>query len=94
MKRWVKYLIVSLICVLIVCLAGCASTKASCKSYAIDRAGGTDRIIRIYDYQGDIIAEYEGFIWVEEQESGTNIMFEINNKRYIYYNAIFEIIEK
>lgn len=94
MKRWVKCLVVSLICALIVCLAGCASVQSSCKSCAIDRAGGTDRIIRIYDYQGDVIAEYDGFIWVEEQDSGTNIMFELDGKRYIYYNAIFEIIEK
>ena len=54
--------------------------------------GGLSRIVNIYDYEGELIATYEGMIDVEESE--TKVLFDLNGKRYIYYNAVVEVIEK
>ncbi|MCM1259655.1 MAG: hypothetical protein NC182_01765 [Prevotella sp.] len=71
----------------------CASCERWRKDCSSELNNGTDRIVRIYNYQGELIAEYEGKIDIEDN-SGSYCLFHVNGKRYMYYNAIVEVIEK
>lgn len=74
-------------------LTGCT---ASCdrwgKDVASDWSGGLDRIVNIYSMDGKLIASHEGKIDIEDREN--SILFDLDGKRYVYYNAIIEVLEK
>lgn len=72
---------------------GCASCDRGCKSCASDLNGGLNRKVNVYTLDGELIATYEGIIDIDDNKNGS-IMFDLNGKRYVYYNAIVEVIEK
>ena len=73
---------------------GCtASCEREWKSMKSDLNGGLQRVVNVYSLNGELIATYEGLIDIDDNENGS-IMFELNGKRYVYYNAIVEVIEK
>ena len=72
---------------------GCASCERGLKSCNSDIAGGLQRVVNIYTLNGELIATYEGLIDIDDNTNGS-IMFDLNGKRYVYYNAIIEVIEK
>lgn len=74
-------------------VGSCASCSRQLKSCSSDVNGGLHRVVNIYDYQGDLLATYEGKIDIDNNTNGS-IMFDIDDKRYVYYNAIIEVIEK
>ncbi|HHV31092.1 DUF5052 family protein [Caproiciproducens sp. LBM24188] len=89
-----KKITIGIVCfALAAALAGCASLERWGKDVHSDLAGGLNRVVNIYSYDGKKIASYEGRIDVEFNESG-RVKFDLNGKRYIYSNAMVEIIEK
>ena len=80
-------------CLVILFGSSCASCERCAKDCSSEIQNGMNRVIRVYDYEGDLIAEYEGWIDVEDN-GGSYCLFHVNGKRYMYYNAIVEIIEK
>ncbi len=52
---------------------------------------GLDRIVTVYTADGDIIAQYEGQIDIEDN-SGGYVVFDFEGKRYMYYNCFVESI--
>lgn len=72
---------------------GCASCQRSCKSCNSNMNGGLQRIVNVYTHDGDLIATYDGLIDIDDNSNGS-IMFDLGGKRYVYYNAIIEVIEK
>lgn len=73
--------------------SGCASCERAIKTCNSDVGGGLYRIVNVYSLDGDLIATYEGKIDIDD-DPNSSIMFDLNGKRYVYYNAIVEIIEK
>ena len=61
----------------------------SCKS---EVNGGLDRIVTVYNLNGEVMAVYEGRIDLATEDG--SIQFEYNGKRIVWYNAIVEVIEK
>lgn len=55
--------------------------------------GGLNRTVNVYTLDGKLIATYEGKIDIDDNSNGS-IMFDLDGKRYVYYNAIIEVIEK
>lgn len=51
---------------------------------------GLERTIKIYTADGNVIAEYEGQIDIQSDQ--TYIKFDYEGKRYIYYNCFVETI--
>lgn len=51
---------------------------------------GLDRTVTIYTANGDIIARYTGKIDIEADK--TYVKFDVDGKRYIYYNCFVETI--
>lgn len=94
MKRnFIRIFVGTLFFVMLFTLAGCASCDRAIKSCNSDLAGGLYRTINVYSLDGERIATYDGLIDIDNNENGS-ICFELNGKRYIYYNAIIEVIEK
>jgi predicted DCC family thiol-disulfide oxidoreductase YuxK len=71
----------------------CASCDRFMKSCTSDVSGGLDRVVNVYSLNGELIATYEGKIDIDDN-TNSSVMFDLNGKRYVYYNAIVEVIEK
>lgn len=85
-----KMFIVSLLssCLL---FGGCSSLDRALVDIDSDLNGGLNRTINVYTADGNIIATYSGKIDIEENEGGY-IKFDLDGKRYIYYNCFVETI--
>ena len=83
-----------IVCVLLIAtmFTGCASLERSWKTTKSDFGGGLERIVVVYSMTGEEIARYEGKIDIEENNS--KVLFDLDGKRYIYYNCLVEVIEK
>lgn len=93
MKK-IKNIVFAAVLILILLIgAGCASCQRSCKSCNSNMNGGLQRIVNVYTHDGDLIATYGGLIDIDNNSNGS-VMFDLNGKRYVYYNAIIEVIEK
>ena len=68
-----------------------ASGQRAMTDQKSELANGLDRVIRIYTADGNIIAEYEGIIDIEGNDSGY-VLFDYQGKRYTYYNCFVESI--
>ena len=88
-----RNIIISVMIVIVMMFAGCASCERDFKSCNSDVNGGLNRVVNVYSYDGQLIATYEGKIDIDNNSNGS-IMFDMNGKRYVYYNAIVEVIEK
>ena len=74
-------------------LTGCtASCQRNWKDVESNWGGGLNREVNIYSLDGTLIASHEGKIDIEDREN--SILFDMEGKRYIYYNAIIEVVEK
>lgn len=82
--------VVMILCILFV--GGCSSCDRFGKSCASEFDDGLDRTVNVYSYDGKLIATYEGKLDLQENES--KVLFDLDGKRYVYYNAVVEVIEK
>ena len=96
MKKDNLYIIIIAIIILIILFmtTGCASWDRTVKSWNSDLSGGLKRTVNVYSYTGEKIATHEGKIDIQENESNNKVLFDLDGKRYIYYNAVVEVIEK
>ena len=92
--KWFAIVIVVLV-LLVGALFACApaSLKRGVKDFKSDWTGGLDRHLTVYTATGEILAEYDGKIDLEANESGV-VKFDYKGKRYMYYNCFVEVIEK
>lgn len=94
MKRLFVY-IITIVALMIVgvfasgCTASCERSIKSCNS---NINGGLERIVIVYNLNGEEMACYEGKLDLATADGC--IQFEYNGKRIIWYNAIVSIIEK
>ena len=70
-----------------------SSVQRDIKDFQSEYTGGLNRHLTVYSYNGDKLAEYDGKIDIAERDDGV-VKFQLKGKRYIYYNAIVEVIEK
>ena len=93
MKHFFRTMAILCLLVAFFVFSGCASCDRQLKSCNSDMNGGLERVVNVYSYDGDLIATYEGKIDIDNNQNGS-VMFDLNGKRYVYYNAIIEVIEK
>jgi hypothetical protein len=86
-----KFLAIALTIITMSQLAGCASCERGWVDFKSDVGGGLNRTINVYTANGDLIAQYTGKIDLEMSEGGY-VKFDLNGKRYIYYNCFVESI--
>ena len=98
MKMKMKIKIVSLVAslALLLTLTGCdESWERTKKDWDSNYNGGLKRSISVYSYDGNLLKTYEGKCDIEENDSN-KVLFDIDGKRVIIYNAVViaeEIIE-
>ena len=74
-------------------LSGCSSCERMEKDFKSDFGGGLDRIVTVYNADGEVLKTYEGKIDLETTEGGI-VKFDLNRQRIMYYNCYVEVIEK
>lgn len=80
-----RKLLVAVFVVVVLLMTGCASTSRWVKDVSSEYGGGLNRTVTVYDMQGEPIREYTGKIDVEANEG--KVLFDLNGKRTIIYNA-------
>ena len=71
--------------------SGCASLKRGFVDLKSDFGNGLQRTINVYTADGELMAQYTGKIDLE-MTSGGYVKFDLDGKRYIYYNCFVESI--
>ncbi|WP_010503310.1 hypothetical protein [Paenibacillus elgii] len=95
-----KILTVIFAAALIALLPACESMDRAVKTWNSEQNGGLERIMKVYSYQGQLLATYEGKFDIQSNNdqnggtTGSKILFDLNGKRHIIYNAIVIVDEK
>ena len=92
MKKKLVLLVMTVVTTLT--LTSCASVERGMKDMKSELSGGLKRTVNVYSRNGDLIASYEGKIDIEDTDDAGKVKFELDGKRYIYYNCQVEVIEK
>lgn len=71
------------------CTEGCAR---SCKDFDSNVNGGLYRTVKVYDIDGDLVAEYEGKFDIETDHTTYILWDDEMGKRHIIYFSTFNII--
>lgn len=71
--------------------AGCASWDRFKVDVKSDVGGGLERTINVYTADGELMKTYSGKIDLE-MTNGGYVKFDLDGKRYIYYNCFVESI--
>ena len=64
-----------------------AETDREVKTFKSNVSGGLERTVTVYDNNGKPIKEYTGKIDVKTNQYGNKVLFDLNDKRIIIYNA-------
>lgn len=82
-------------CLLTILISGasCSSCNRAIKDAESDLNGGLNRVVKVYDFNGNEMKTFKGKIDLEPNDSGA-VKFELDGKRYMYYNAFVEVIEQ
>ena len=86
-----KILILCLILGLSFMCVGCASWDRFKVDMKSDVGGGLERTINVYTADGKLMQTYSGKIDLE-MSNGGYVKFDLDGKRYIYYNCFVESI--
>lgn len=79
----------------LLCFTGCTESCArSCKSCSSDWNGGLSREIIVYSMTGQELFRVTGKFDIEENSNGTKVLFDLDGKRYVFYNCSVIVIEQ
>ena len=87
--RRIAILVLFIICFL---FCSCESCARSCKDFNSDVNGGLYRTVKVYDIDGDLVAEYEGKFDIETDHTTYILWDDEYGKRHIIYFSTFNII--
>lgn len=82
-----KIISLSLVLMILISITGCASVEREFKSFESDINGGLNRTITIYDQNGKEIKQYKGKIDIKDTEYANKVLFDLDGKRIVVYNA-------
>ncbi|BFH69792.1 MAG: hypothetical protein E6230_20685 [Paenibacillus dendritiformis] len=86
--------IVACIALMIVWYFNTAAGQRSLKNLKSNQAGGLERTVKVYSSDGTLIQEYEGKIDIKDTEYGNKVLFDLDGKRIVIYNATVVTEEK
>lgn len=87
-------ILAAIITIVATALSGCESVSREIKTAQSDLTGGLDRVITVYDNTGNVLKSYEGKTDIEDGEYSGKVLFDLNGKRIVIYNAIVIAEEK
>lgn len=71
-----------------------ASGQRAIKNIKSNNTGGMERIVKVYSNDGELIEKYEGKIDIQDTEYGNKVLFDLDGKRIVIYNATVVTEEK
>ena len=86
-----RIICIALIMMFTMTATGCSSCSRAIIDLKSDIGNGMEREINVYTANGDLLAHYEGKIDIETNDGGY-VKFDLDGKRYIYYNCFVETI--
>ncbi|WCR27466.1 hypothetical protein L3476_01405 [Paenibacillus thiaminolyticus] len=86
--------IIGFIALMIVWYFNTAAGQRSLKNFQSNNAGGLERTVKVYSSDGTLIHEYEGKIDIKDTEYGNKVLFDLDGKRIVIYNATVITEEK
>ncbi len=90
-----KIFIMTSIILAVLFVTGCSeSFQRSVKTFKSEYAGGLERRVEVYSASGELLKTYEGKLDIEANEYGNKVLFDMNGKRTILYNATIIVEEK
>ena len=90
-----KIIISATVILMITILGGCGeSFQRSVKTFTSEYTGGLERKVEVYSSSGQLLKSYEGKLDIETNEYGNKVLFDIDGKRTIIYNATVIVEEK
>jgi hypothetical protein len=93
--RKIKKPLMMLTALLALCLVLCSCSEScarSCKDFNSDYNGGLHRTVKVYDIDGDLVAEYTGKFDIETDHSTYILWDDEMGKRHIIYFSTFNVI--
>lgn len=93
MKKIIR--IIAMICLLTLILSLCscgASFDRYIKDLDSNYGGGLHRTVRVYDMEGDLVAEYSGKFDIETDHTNYILWDDEQGKRHIIYFSTFNVI--
>jgi uncharacterized membrane protein YeiB len=96
-ETWPKvtgYVGVAIAIIFIVIHFNTAQGQRMVKSWTSNTTGGLERIVEVYDQSGKLVKTYEGKLDVQDTEYGNKVLFDLNGKRTVIYNATVIVQEK
>ena len=94
MKKFKKQ-IMMIVALLAMCLVLCSCSEScsrSCKDMSSEYNGGLHRTVKVYDIDGELVAEYTGKFDIETDHSTYILWDDEMGKRHIIYFSTFNII--
>lgn len=74
---------------------GCSeSMQRELKTMKSEYVGGLERTASVYSGSGELIAQYKGRFDVQSSEYGNKVLFDVDGKRVVIYNATVIIEEQ
>ena len=98
MKKFIKtnkHRIIVMLCLALVSLALCSCSEScarSCKDMQSDYNGGLHRTVKVYDINGELVAEYSGKFDIETDHETYILWDDEMGKRHIIYFSTFNVI--
>ena len=90
-----KFIFTAIVILIITTLSGCGeSFQRSVKTFTSEYTGGLERKVEVYSSSGQLLKTYEGKMDIETNEYGNKVLFDIDGKRTIIYNATVIVEEK
>lgn len=90
-----KTIFAVIIILFVTLLSGCGeSFQRSVKTFTSEYTGGLERKIEVYSSSGQLLKTYEGKLDIEANEFGNKVLFDVDGKRTIIYNATVIVEEK
>lgn len=83
MKRAFKFIALLVVALL---LFGCTEGTRRVFKSVTSNIAGLERVVTVYSYDGDVIAEYRGRIDLDYHDG--RVLFELDGKRIAIYNAV------
>lgn len=87
-------IILAVIAIFIAVNTHTASFQRWWKSTKSEYGGGLKRTVTVYDNNGHELREWKGKTDIEENTYGNKVLFELNGKRKVVYNAVVIVEEE
>lgn len=93
MKKFIRpIMMLSALLVMCIILCSCSTCERACKDYQSDVGGGLYRTVKVYDIDGELLAEYTGKFDIETDHSTYILWDDEMGKRHIIYFTTATII--